>query len=89
MIYLPVANTVSTCITEQMNAVKEKKVGLRSGDMSSVDVRIRIRKTKPKRESDFSKQAVILSGGLGSSKYLLEHLGKKFPSMKFIQPANA
>ena len=38
VIFLPVANTVSSCITEQINAVKVKKVGLKSSDMTSVDV---------------------------------------------------
>jgi len=28
-------------------------------------------------------------GGFGSNKYLREYLGKKFPTMKFIQPTNA
>jgi hypothetical protein len=40
-IFLPVANTVFTCITEQINAVKVKKVGIKSSDMTSVDVCIR------------------------------------------------
>ena len=38
VIFLPVANAVSSCITEQINAVKVKKVGLKSSDMTSVDV---------------------------------------------------
>ncbi|CZR66372.1 uncharacterized protein PAC_16273 [Phialocephala subalpina] len=70
VIFLPVANTVSSSITEQINAIKVKKVGLKSSDMTSVD-------------------AVILTGGFGSNKYLREHLGNKFPSLKFIQPTNA
>jgi hypothetical protein len=40
VIFLPVANTVYTCITEQINAVKVKKVSTRSSDMTSVNVRI-------------------------------------------------
>ena len=38
VIFQPVAITVSTCITEQINAVKVKKVGIKSSDMTSVDV---------------------------------------------------
>jgi hypothetical protein len=40
-IFLPVANIVSKCITEQINAVKVKKVSIKSSDMTSVDVGIR------------------------------------------------
>ncbi|EPE24777.1 Actin-like ATPase [Glarea lozoyensis ATCC 20868] len=69
VIFQPVANMVFVSMTEQINAVKVKKVSIRSGDMTSVD-------------------AVILTGGFGSNKFLREYLGGKFPSMKFIQLAN-
>ena len=38
VIFMPVANTVATCITEQINAVRVKKVGINSHDRTSVDV---------------------------------------------------
>jgi hypothetical protein len=37
---MPVANSVATCITEQINSVKVKKVSNNSHDKSSVDVRL-------------------------------------------------
>ncbi len=38
VIFMPVANTVATCITEQINAIRVKKVGISSHDKTSVDV---------------------------------------------------
>jgi len=41
VIFGPVATSVAVCITEQMNSVKVKKVGINSNDKSSVDVGLR------------------------------------------------
>jgi hypothetical protein len=34
-------------------------------------------------------QALILAGGLGSSKYLFRELDKRFPNLNLIQPPDA
>jgi hypothetical protein len=39
---MPVATSVATCITEQINSVKVKKVSINSHDKTSVDVSIHV-----------------------------------------------
>lgn len=38
VIFMPVANSVATGMTEQMNSVRVRKVGINPSDTTSVDV---------------------------------------------------